>query len=150
MSQTDDDDDRLTLLLVEDSTEDVFLVAQAMQEEGIPFRLNVLDDGEKAISFLDEIDREDGAESAPGVILLDLNLPRKTGDEVLRRVRLSPKCSKTPVIVMTSSNDAADRSRMMELGADEYFRKPSDLDEFMQIAKVIKRIAEQRGLSRAE
>jgi len=137
MQQTDR---RPSLLLVEDSPADVFLVKQAMQEEGMDFRLDVMDDGEKAIVFIDNLDADCDA-PGPSVILLDLNLPRQTGDDVLRRVRQSPKMGKTPVVIMTSSNESADRARMMELGANEYFRKPTDLQEFMRIGKLVRRMA---------
>jgi CheY-like chemotaxis protein len=66
-------------------------------------------------------------------LLLDLNLPRRTGTEVLRRLRQSPRCGHIPVVILTSSDAPKDREYANRLAADSYFRKPSDLKEFMKI-----------------
>jgi DNA-binding response OmpR family regulator len=77
------------------------------------------------------------------LLLLDLNVPRRTGDEVLRRIKRSPKCANIPVIVITSSDSREDRQKASELGADEYFRKPSNLTEFLELGKLVRRLTQR-------
>lgn len=129
----------LVVLLVEDNAADVFLVREAIREQDMPFELHVVADGEKAVRFFDQLDA-DATLPCPNFMLLDLNLPRLTGDEVLARVRSSGKCANIPVVVLTSSDSPADRERALRLGADEYFRKPCSLDEFMQLGKLVHRL----------
>jgi len=128
--------DGVKLLLVEDSPADVFLVREAMKVEGLPFRLQVADNGEDAIQVFNHVD--EGTETPPDVLLVDLNVPRKDGMQVLGRMRSSPKCGSVPVIVISSSDSPADRQRAFALGASEYFRKPSSLDEFMKLGGVVR------------
>ena len=134
--------EKLLLLLVEDSSADVFLVKSAMQEEGLDFAIEVLEDGEKAIGKIGRVDAGVDAD-APGLILIDLNLPRRGGDEVLQRVRQSPVCGKVPVIMFSSSDSRAERQRAFDLGATEYFCKPSSLPEFMKLGRLVRTLFEE-------
>ncbi|HEY7305539.1 MAG TPA: response regulator [Bryobacteraceae bacterium] len=129
----------LLILLVEDCQADVFLVKEAIRKEGLPAQLQVLNDGEKAVRFIDQIDAG-GEATCPNLLLLDLNLPRISGEDVLRRLRKSPKCGHIPVVILTSSDAPSDRERATRLGISEYFRKPSSLNEFMQVGGLIHRI----------
>lgn len=138
--------DRLRLLLLEDSPADIFLVREAIREEGLTCDLQVALDGEKAIELIDQMDA--GDRLGPHLLLLDLNVPRRTGDEVMQRIKRSPKCAKIPVVVITSSDSREDRQKAMDLGADEYFRKPSNLKEFMELGKLVRRLT-QRNLGAA-
>jgi CheY-like chemotaxis protein len=134
--------DRLSLLLVEDSPADVYLVQEAIRREGLKVHLEVADDGERAIRMIDEVD-SNGSAPCPDLLLLDLNVPRQTGDQVLARIRQSQRLAHIPVVVMTSSESAADRERLMKLGATEYFRKPSNLKEFMQLGRLVREVHER-------
>lgn len=125
----------LNLLLVEDSPADVYLVREAMEAEGVPFRMQVADDGELAMEMLQRVEAE--AAAPPDVLLLDLNVPRLDGMQILERIRRSPQCSGIPVVVISSSDSPADRRRALALGATHYFRKPSTLDEFMQLGRLV-------------
>jgi len=127
------------LLLVEDSPADVYLVTEAIRQEGVPFHLEVADNGETAIEILNRVDR-DAAEPAPGLLLLDLNVPRKDGTQVLERLRRSPRCGDIPVVMISSSDSPVERQRAFALGVTEYFRKPSKLVEFMKLGKVVRRL----------
>ena len=138
---------RLSLLLVEDSPADVYLVQEAMRREGLKVHLEVADDGERAIRMIDEVDSNASA-PCPDLLLLDLNVPRRTGDEVLERVRRSQRLAHMPVVIMTSSESAADRERLMKLGATEYFRKPSDLKEFMKLGRLVRDVHERARFTR--
>ncbi len=91
------------IVLVEDAEPDVFLVREALQQNGLDFNLRVFGDGEQASDFFDEVDR-DLRVAVPRLLMLDLNLPRKTGAEVLENVRKSSRLQSLPVIVLTSSD----------------------------------------------
>jgi CheY-like chemotaxis protein len=134
--------EQLSLLVVEDSPADVFLVREALKEEGLSCHLKIADDGEKAIHILDEVDA--GGQDAPNLLLVDLNVPRQNGEHVLERLRRSPRYGKTPVVMMSTSDTAAERKRAFELGATEYFCKPSTLAEFMQLGKLVRILLEER------
>jgi len=134
--------DRLSVLLVEDSPADVYLVREAMHREGLSVHLEIADDGEWAIRMIDEVD-SNAAAPCPDLLLLDLNVPRHTGDEVLKRIRESPRLARTPVVIISSSESPADRDRLMKLGATEYFRKPSNLKEFMELGRLVRALHER-------
>lgn len=133
---------QFSLLLVEDSPSDVFLVEEAMKEEGLSCHLEVADDGEKAIRILDDVDA--GSHGRPNLLLVDLNVPRQNGTTVLERLRQSPVCGQTPVVMMSTSDTLAERRRAFDLGATEYFCKPSSLTEFMRLGKLVRRLLEER------
>jgi chemotaxis family two-component system response regulator Rcp1 len=125
------------IVIVEDSEPDVFLVREALQGSGVEYELHVLDDGEKAVGFLDQVDRGEGV-PRPHLILLDLNLPKRSGAQVLERVRQSTACGGVPVVILTSSDSPKDRALAAELKATKYFRKPSRLDEFMTLGPLVR------------
>jgi len=129
------------LLLVEDSPADVYLVQEAVRQEGLRFDWKVAEDGETAIQIIDRVDADVDAE-APGVLLLDINVPRRSGNHVLEHFCKSPRCGMVPVIMISSWYSPGERKRSFDLGADEYFRKPSSLDEFMTLGSVVRRVHE--------
>jgi two-component system, chemotaxis family, response regulator Rcp1 len=133
---------KLMLLLVEDNPADVFLVGEALREDGLDCDLQVVDDGEQAIQFLERVDT--GAQTPPDLLLLDLNVPRISGEQVLERMRSSRPCAGIAVVVISSSDSPRDRQKAAALGAAEYFRKPAKLDEFMALGKVVRRLAEKK------
>ena len=103
--------------------------------------ITILPDGEGMIAALDRI--EAGAIPPPDLILLDLNLPRRDGFEVLTDLRQrSSWCKDLPVVIVTSSDAARDRETTSNLGINAYFRKPSDYDQFMQLGELVRRILE--------
>jgi CheY-like chemotaxis protein len=124
------------VLLIEDAEADVLVVQESLKESGIDFELQVLDDGEKALELLDALDGDIDS-PLPNVILLDLNLPRKNGAQVLERIRRSLRCGNVPVVIVTSSDSPKDRAEASHLGATHYFRKPSSLDEFMKLGPLV-------------
>ncbi len=134
--------EQLSLLLVEDSPADVFLVREAMKKEGLGVHIEVADNGETAITMLDRVDAESSS-APPNLLLLDVNIPRKVGTEVLARVRRSPKCGRVPVVMISSSDSPAERQRAFDLGATDFFRKPSTLNEFMKLGQLVRRLLEQ-------
>ena len=140
------DGEKLQILLVEDAEPDVFVVRESLGQSGLAFELKVLDDGEKAVDFVDGMDRDDTA-PLPDVILLDFNLPKKSGPQVLERIRRSPRCAGIPVVVVTSSDSPRDKAEAARLGVLHYFRKPSRLDEFMKLGPLVRgAVGDQRQI----
>jgi len=135
-------DTHTQILLVEDAEPDVFLVREALRQAGLAFDLKVLDDGEKAVEFIDQLDGDADAQ-CPELVLLDLNLPKRSGDQILEHMRHSERCSRVPVVIVTSSDSPKDRAQTSRLGATQYFRKPSRLDEFMKLGSLVRGIIEK-------
>jgi DNA-binding response OmpR family regulator len=98
--------------------------------------LVVVTDGERAERWIADIDA--AMVRCPVLFILDLNLPKKSGREVLKRIRASRGCDEAPVAVFTSSDAYSDRNDAATLGAERYIRKPFNLDEFLQIGSIIK------------
>jgi CheY-like chemotaxis protein len=128
----------LRVLLAEDNPADVLLIREALSAHFDEVQIVVQEDGEQMMHWIDALDS--GNEAGPDVILLDLNMPRVTGREVLWRLRYSPVCRGVPTIIVTSSNSPGDRNATARLGAVRYFPKPTDYDEFMQLGELVKNV----------
>ncbi len=135
---------RLSLLLAEDNLPDALLVREAIRMEGLPVEVHIASDGERAVDFLARAEKDPDL-PLPHVLLLDLNLPKIDGFEVLRRVRANEKWRHIPVIVVTSSDSPEDRNTAAQLGAS-YFRKPTSYAEFLKIGAVLRRVLEDSNL----
>jgi two-component system, chemotaxis family, response regulator Rcp1 len=125
------------VLIVEDNEADVFLIRKAIEKTNLPVTLHVVKDGHQAMRFFDRAD-SDPAAPCPALVLLDINLPRKHGGEVLKYMRNSRKCRNVLVIAVSSSDSPRDREEMTKLGAGGYFRKPSEYKDFMKLGDLIK------------
>jgi len=125
------------ILLAEDNEGDVFLVRRALAKRGLTHELVVAHNGEEALDWLDAHTGHENGHAGPDLILLDLNLPRVDGGQVLSHIRKSDSFCRTPVIVLTSSDSPKDRQLALELGANLYFRKPTDLASFMDLGRII-------------
>jgi chemotaxis family two-component system response regulator Rcp1 len=128
----------LRVLLAEDNPGDVLLIHEALSLRFPGVEVSVQEDGEQMMETIGLL--ENGSATRPDIVLLDLNLPRITGDEVLQHLRRSPVCGKVPVIVITSSDSPRDRQAATRLGADRYFRKPTDYDEFMKLGELVEAV----------
>ena len=124
------------ILLIEDNLADVGLVREALEEHQVRCDLIVINNGERAIEFIEALDRD--ATACPHLVILDLNLPKKPGRDVLKSVRASAPCGHVPIIVLTSSDNQKDRAEAARLGASRYIRKPSRLAEFLGLGAVFK------------
>jgi CheY-like chemotaxis protein len=124
----------VNILLVEDSPSDVRLVREALREAAIPVHLALARDGVDAIDYLRGAER---AGNLPELIVLDLNLPRINGHEVLAQVKKSPVLKRIPVVIMTSSRAPEDINEAYALDANCYVAKPSDLHEFIRVMRSI-------------
>jgi len=114
----------------------VFLISRAIKIASLDVDVDVVMDGEHATRFFDAADA--GTCPCPGLVILDINLPRKQGTEVLQYMRMSRTCGKALVIAMSTSGSDRDRESMMNLGVNGYFHKPSEYGEFMKLGNVIK------------
>jgi chemotaxis family two-component system response regulator Rcp1 len=124
------------VVVVEDNRADVFLVERAIEFCKLSVRLKVIEDGEEALKYVESVEL-DGNSPCPDAILLDLNLPRRSGREVLQIVRQAKRCREVPVIILTSSNSPEDRQQTAALGATRYFRKPTSYQEFLKIGDIL-------------
>lgn len=132
------------MLVVEDNESDAFLIEQAIEESRLPVVLHMVKDGEEAVLFFDRVDADDTA-PCPALVILDINLPKKQGGEVLQHMRRSRRCADAKVLALSTSDLARDREQMRELGADGYFRKPSDYDEFMKVGGVVRVLLSEKS-----
>jgi len=127
----------IRVLVAEDNEGDVFLVKEALRFHNLEFQLHVAPDGLAAMRYVEDLGLTPEA-PCPDVFLLDLNLPKVDGHDVLNALRAHPRCSRVPVIIVTSSDAPKDRERAELLGATHYFRKPCDLTEFMALGAIIR------------
>jgi CheY-like chemotaxis protein len=128
---------RFNILLAEDNLGDVLLVQQALAAHNISNELYVVRDGGEALQFVGQMGKP-GYAPCPDLLLLDLNLPKVDGPAILAEFRKHPECIQTPVVVISSSDASNDRDRMNALGVTHYFRKPSDLEAYLQLGSVVK------------
>jgi CheY-like chemotaxis protein len=128
-----------TVLLVEDNEDDAELVAYAVDKAGIANPLFTVSDGDTAIAYVEGLapftDR--AAHPVPVLILLDLKLPRRSGFEVLQRIRANGETKRTPVVVLTSSGEQGDIDRAYDLGANSYLVKPVSRDTLLAMIKTL-------------
>ncbi len=127
------------MVLIEDNPTDVFLVREAISAHGLKIELQLIEDGEQAVRFIAEIDAN-SPDRCPQLFLLDLNLPKTSGMEVLTYIRKSKRCGRTPVIIITSSNAPNDREQSTALGATAYFRKPSGYEAYLKLGETIQQL----------
>lgn len=126
----------LEMLLVEDNPDDVDLTIEALEDTKVANRLHVVTDGIAALSFL----RREGKYAQaprPAIILLDLNLPKKDGREVLADIKADPVLRRIPVVVLTTSSAEDDIQRAYDLHANCYITKPVDFEQFVRVIQAI-------------
>lgn len=128
------------IFLVEDSRSDIFLLEEAMREHGIDYELELALDGEEAEQSLQRFAA--GARKSPDLIVLDLNLPKIDGIEILRRVKRHVSCAWSPVAVVTSSDSPRDREQVLALGADLFIHKPLHFDDYIAIGGELRNLLE--------
>lgn len=126
----------IEILLVEDNPGDVRLTEEALKEGKVVNRLNVVQDGVEALAYLRKEGEYASAET-PDLILLDLNLPKKDGREVLAEVKEDPDLRMIPVVVLTTSRDEQDILKSYDLHANCYITKPVDFEQFIGVVRAI-------------
>ena len=123
------------ILLGEDNPADVYLIRQALEENHVTYTLRVATHGGEMMAAV-----ADQSAQVPDLIILDLNLPRHDGLEILRFIRTSSHMKGVPIVILTSSDSPKDRIAVSEYGADCYIRKSSNLTEFMAIGKILREL----------
>ena len=126
----------IQVLLVEDSPGDVRLTREAFREANMAIQLHVAEDGVQAMAFLTRKDPHSAA-PRPDLILLDLNLPRMDGREVLAQIKADPNLKSIPTIILTTSEAETDIAKSYELQANSYLSKPVQLDKFENLVQSI-------------
>jgi DNA-binding response OmpR family regulator len=119
-------------------------VREAIKMENLPLQVYIAPDGERALDLIVKAEKDPEA-PCPHILLLDLNLPKVDGFEILARIRASDKFKSIPVIIVTSSDSPADRSEAARFGA-RYFRKPVTYEEFIKIGPFLRNVLEESGL----
>jgi CheY-like chemotaxis protein len=136
----------IPVLLIEDNPTDVYVIKQVLKQSGLEQGLQVATDGAQAMDLWQSIQAQhetqngtqnDAHQMCPTLVLLDLNIPKVSGREILARIRSSPHCGSVPVVVVTSSDSPEDLAAIRALNASAYFRKPIDLSDFMELGKII-------------
>ena len=127
------------ILLVEDNPDDVELTRIAFDEAKVANNLVVVRDGAEALDYLFARGAHAGRDAAdlPSIVLLDLNLPRVDGREVLQAIREDPRTRSLPVVVLTTSAEPFDVDKVYELGANSYIQKPVDFARFVEVVRQI-------------
>ena len=124
------------ILLVEDNDGDVGLVEEVLEEAKIRNVIHVVSDGEEAILFLNGEGKFSGS-PRPDIILLDLNLPKKDGREVLKEIKENDSLKNIPIVILTTSGAEKDILKSYDLHANAYITKPLDFDQFIMVIKSI-------------
>ncbi len=124
------------VLLVEDDPGDILMTREAFQHHKIQNKLHVVTDGEQALQFLRQAG-EYANVPRPGLVLLDLNLPRRSGHEVLAELKADPQLRVIPVVILTTSQAEEDILRSYSLHANAYVSKPVDFERFMDVIRQI-------------
>ena len=127
----------IDILLVEDNMGDVYIVTQCLLRSPIVHRLHRVEDGEEATAFLNQNNDKYADAPRPDLILLDLNLPRKDGRELLAEIKADPGLKMIPVIILTGSSAPSDIVNSYQLYANSYIVKPSKLDDFKEMIRSI-------------
>jgi two-component system response regulator len=127
------------ILLVEDNPSDVSLTKWALSHSHITNPLVVVEDGREALDYLFAVGAHAGRDAAdlPGLVLLDLNLPRVDGLDVLRQIRANERTRRLPVVILTSSQEQQDMIAGFDLGANSYVRKPIDFNQFAEAVRTL-------------
>lgn len=131
----------ITILLAEDDADDRLLVKEALTEGRVLNDLRSVEDGEELLDYLRRRGRYADPETSPrpGLVLLDLNMPRKDGREALREIKGDPDLKRIPIVVMTTSKAEEDVLRSYDLGANSYITKPVTFERLVELMKVLGR-----------
>lgn len=132
------------VLVVEDNSSDVFLLKRALNRQNVLFELTHLATGDQALAFI----RREGAYTnapTPDLILVDLNLSKYSGEDILREIHETAHLAGILLCVWSSSESRRDRARVMKLRVTQFLSKPTGLDQFMQIGKLIKNLLAERA-----
>jgi two-component system response regulator len=145
-SRNDDEtaDRGIPILIVEDNAGDITLLRTALTRKRLGGALTIVREDDAALRFADTIDSQPDA-VCPLLVILDLNLPKVGGREILKRFRESARLSAVPIVILTSSEDQRDKDAALSLGATRYLHKPLNLEEFMNIGAIVEALLSTRS-----
>ena len=129
------------ILLIEDNPADANIIREALGANDVHCDLFLVNNGEQAIEFVEKVEAQ--RNSCPNLVILDLNLPKVTGMEVLERMRASAGFGRIPIVILTSSDSQRDRDDASRYGASAYLKKPSHLAEFLKLGGFFKEMIGQ-------
>lgn len=135
--QTEDQSKPFTIIIAEDDEDDYLLVKEAFKEAGANHPLHWVKDGEELIQYLSRVSSGDEETKIVGMILLDLNMPKKDGREALKEIKNSPLWRSIPILILTTSNAESDILNTYDLGVNSYIQKPVRFPELVEVAKSI-------------
>ena len=129
----------ISILLAEDDPDDRYLIGEALEENLVTNELYIVEDGEELLDYLYQRGKYNDKEKwpRPGLILLDLNMPRKDGREVLGEIKADPELRRIPIVVLTTSQAEEDITRTYDLGISGYVTKPSSFSGLLETIKAI-------------
>lgn len=119
-------------------------MAEAMEHAGVDAQMDVVQDGHAATQYFDGVDKDESI-PCPDLILLDMNLPKKSGDDVLKHLRASARCKFAKVLIVSSSDAARDRGAVEKYAVAGYFKKPSAYGEFMKLGGIVKELLREEN-----
>jgi CheY-like chemotaxis protein len=129
-----------SILIAEDDADDRYLLQTAFMEKGYPEKIDFVENGVELLNYLDNLNTTSNLEmkGLPGFILLDLNMPKKDGREVLKELKQHPVFKKIPVIIFTTTKNEIEIKRCYELGANSYIVKPISFDALLKVVENIR------------
>lgn len=130
--------DKVFILIAEDDADDRFLLQSAFEENGFNDNLHFVENGVEIIDFLQALTAQGPEVAMPCFILLDLNMPKKDGREVLKEIKQNPALSKIPVIIFSTTNNEQEMRRCYELGANSYITKPNSFESLIKTVAALR------------
>ncbi|MFT6583827.1 MAG: CheY-like chemotaxis protein [Alphaproteobacteria bacterium] len=133
------DNRRINILIADDDPDDRLLIEECLREARVSNDITFVEDGVELMDYLLKRGKYEGRSDdfMPGLILLDLNMPRKDGREALKEIRMDPELRRIPVIALTTSKEEEDISRTYDLGVSSYITKPVSFDEFVKTLSTV-------------
>jgi len=130
--------EEIFILIAEDDADDRFLLQAAFEENGFSDKLHFVENGVEVIEYLNSIQAPDRERKFPRFILLDLNMPKKDGREVLRELKQNSDLKKIPVIIFSTTNNEQEMRRCYELGANSYITKPNSFESLLKTVAALR------------
>ncbi|MBC7553250.1 MAG: response regulator [Taibaiella sp.] len=130
--------EEIFILIAEDDADDRFLLNAAFEENGFKDRLEFVENGVELLEYLHNLAQSEHSPRMPSFILLDLNMPKKDGREVLREIKQSQHFKKIPVIIFSTTNNEQEMRRCYELGANSYITKPNSFENLIKTVSVLR------------
>jgi len=129
----------ITILMADDDPDDRLLVREAFEENSLLNNLETVEDGEELMDFLQRRGKYEETTVSPGLILLDLNMPKKSGLEALKEIKADPRLRRLPVVILTTSKSEEDIVRSYDLGVNSFIVKPVTFDALVDLVKELDR-----------